>query len=101
MIVGWRVATPLEAFRRRGKARPKGPRVDTTGYRIRRDRVDKSGRITIRYAGKLHHIGLGNRFQGTRVFVLIKDRGIKVIQENTRPLRHLILDPRVDYQRIP
>jgi transposase InsO family protein len=94
-------ATPLEVFQNKGKAHPKGPRIDTTGYRLRRDRVDKSGRITIRYAGKLHHIGLGNRFQGTRVFVLIKGRDIKVIQENKRPLRHLILDPRVDYQRIP
>lgn len=94
-------ATPLEAFAKKGKAHPKGPRIDTTGYRVRRDRVDKSGRITIRYAGKLHHIGLGNRFQGTRVFVLIKGRDINVIQENKRPLRHLILDPRVDYQRMP
>ncbi len=35
---------PLEVFNARTKAVPTGPKIDTTGYRVRRDKVDRTGR---------------------------------------------------------
>ncbi len=45
--------TPLEAFSARVKAVPSNPSIDVSGYRVRRDKVDKAGRVTLRYRGKL------------------------------------------------
>jgi hypothetical protein len=70
-------------------------------YRIRRDRIDPSGVITLRYNSRLHHIGLGRRHAGTRVLVLAADRDIRVLSEDGELLREFTLDPTRDYQRRP
>jgi hypothetical protein len=41
--------------------------------RVRRDRIDQAGVITVRVAGRLHHIGVGRTYTGTRVLILIQD----------------------------
>jgi hypothetical protein len=43
------------------QARPKATPTGTTEphYRIRRDTVDTTGVVTLRHAGRLHHIGIG------------------------------------------
>jgi transposase InsO family protein len=92
---------PLEAFAAREKARPIGALVDATGYRVRHDKVDRSGRVTLRYKGKLHHIGVGNAYAHWRVVLLVAGLDIKILGLDGSPLRHLTLDPSVDYQRIP
>jgi transposase InsO family protein len=56
--------TPLEVFMAREKAGPVGQRIDAAGYRIRHDKVDPSGSVTLRYKGKLHHIGVGSPYAG-------------------------------------
>ncbi|HEY3843734.1 MAG TPA: hypothetical protein VGL48_10835, partial [Acidimicrobiales bacterium] len=66
--------------------------------RVRRDRVDKTGCFTLRHRSKLHHIAVGRAHRGTRVLVLVADLDIRVIDENGATLRHLELDPSVDYQ---
>src|SRR5262245_23944845 len=43
-------STPAVAHRLRPKAGPADRRTDTH-YRVRRDRVDKTGRVTLRHAG--------------------------------------------------
>ena len=55
---------PLEAYDAREKAGPIGPRIEAAGYRIRHDKVDTSGSVTLRYKGKLHHIGVGCPYAG-------------------------------------
>ena len=50
--------TPLEAFRVRDRAGPGSP-IATTHFRVRTDRVDADGNITLRYKSKLLHIGVG------------------------------------------
>jgi Integrase core domain len=67
--------------------------------KVRRDRIDKTGCFTLRYRSKLHHIGVGRGHQGKRVLVLMADLDIRVIDEDGIVLRHLELDPSVDYQR--
>lgn len=63
------------------------------GHRVRKDRVDRDGKLTLRHASRLHHIGIGHRWAGTAVLMLIHELNIRVITENTGELvRELILD---------
>jgi hypothetical protein len=67
-------------------------------YRVRRDKIDDSGVITIRYDSRLRHIGLGRTHRGQRVIALIADRYIRVIHADTGELiRELQLNPNRDY----
>jgi hypothetical protein len=68
-------------------------------YRLRTDKIDTSGTITLRHDSRLHHIGLGRRLAGTRVYVLAADLHIRVVGTETGELlRELTLDPSRDYQ---
>ena len=56
--------------------------------------VDKAGKVTLRYDGRLLHIGIGRTHAGTRVILLVQDLDIRVINAATGELlRELILDP--------
>jgi len=91
--------TPAEAFAARPTAGPsKSGLVIPTHFRVRRDRIDSVGRITLRYNSRLHHIGLGRRHVGVRVLVLVADLDIRVLTEDGTLLRQLTLDPSRDYQ---
>src|SRR5277367_68389 len=92
---------PLEAWSAREKAGPIGPRIDAAGYRIRNDKVDSSGSVTLRYKGKMHHIGVGHPYAGWRIILLVAGLDVRILGIDGSPLRHLTLDPSVDYQRIP
>jgi transposase InsO family protein len=90
-------ATPATAYQARLKATP-GTRVDTHD-RVRTDRVDQAGSITLRVGGRLHHIGVGRIHYRTRVLILVQDLNIKIINAATGELlRELVLDPTRDYQ---
>ena len=66
---------------------------------LRTDKIDTGGTITLRHDSRLHHIGLGRRLAGTRVYVLTADLHIRVIAiETGELLRELTLDPTRDYQ---
>jgi transposase InsO family protein len=92
--------TPAAAFEARPRAEPSGPGpLADTHYRIRRDRIDPSGVVTLRYNSRLHHIGLGRRHAGLRVLVLVADLDVRVLAEDGELLRELTLDPNRDYQR--
>ncbi len=91
--------TPAQAFAARTKATPKRPGITIpTHYRVRRDRVDKAGRVTLRYRSKLLHIGIGRAHTGTRVLLLVADRDVRVITEDGDLLQHLTIDPTKNYQ---
>ena len=52
--------TPAEAFAARPKATPSLARLTVPGrFRVRRDKVDITGVITLRHNSRLHHIGIG------------------------------------------
>ena len=91
-------ATPAAAYTARPKATP-GDRDDDTHNRVRRDRVDKTGKITLRYNGQLYSIGIGRTHTGTHVIVLVQDRDIRIVDAATGELlRELVLDPTKRYQ---
>ncbi|HEY5245815.1 MAG TPA: integrase core domain-containing protein [Acidimicrobiales bacterium] len=93
--------TPLEAFGARERAHPTGPRIDATGYRVRNDKVNKNGTVTLRYRGRLHHIGVGRPYAGWRVVLLVAGRDIRILGADGSPLRQLRLDLAHDYQPMP
>jgi transposase InsO family protein len=90
--------TPWQAYTSRPKATATGPYIDPH-WRVRHDRIDTGGSVTLRYNSRLHHIGLGTRRAGTRVTLLVDDLHIRVIDRDTGELiRELTLDPTRDYQ---
>ena len=90
-------ATPATVYTTRPKATP-GTRTDPH-YRVRHDRVDEGGSISLRVNGRLHHIGVGRTHTGTRVILLIDDLNIRIINSATGEiLRDLTLDPTRSYQ---
>jgi transposase InsO family protein len=91
--------TPEEAFNARPKATPSLPGFTVPRhFRVRRDKIDITGVITLRHDSRLHHIGLGRRLTGTRVLVLVDDLRVRVLTEEGELIRELILDPTRDYQ---
>lgn len=90
-------ATPTTAYTARPKADPAN-RTDTHN-RVRHDRVDTTGALSLRLNGRLHHISVGRTHAGTRILMPIQDLDIRVINAATGELiRQLTLDPTRDYQ---
>ena len=90
-------ATPLQAYRARIKAGPR-PAAAPAHYRVRHDRVDKSGRVTLRYLSRLYHIGIGAAYKHQRVTLLVANTDVRVVAADGALLRALTLDPTRDYQ---
>ncbi|MER7244738.1 integrase core domain-containing protein [Kribbella sp. NPDC000426] len=92
-------ATPATAYHARPKA---GPTTDRTGevhHRVRTDKVDDTGVVTLRVNGRLHHLGIGRTHARTHVLILAHDLHIRVVDAATGELlRELVLDPTKDYQ---
>lgn len=87
--------TPAAAYALRDKARPDPARLALRpGQRIRDDRVDPNGKVSLRHAGRMHHIRVGYQHRGTRVRMLIDGLHIRIVHLGTGELlRELILDP--------
>jgi transposase InsO family protein len=91
-------STPATAYAARPKATP-GNRSADTHHRVRTDRLDANGTVTLRHAGKLYHIGIGRTYARTHVLLLVQDLHIRVIHAATGELlRELELDPTRSYQ---
>jgi transposase InsO family protein len=89
--------TPAQAYNALPKATPTGPH--RSEWRSRTDKVDKHGKVTVRYAGRLRHLGVGKAHAGTPVLLLIHDRDITTSNANTGEIiaEHTI-DPTRNYQ---
>jgi len=91
--------TPLQAYSARIKARPAPEDGPPAHFRVRHDKVDAGGTVTLRYDSRLHHIGLGRAYKGRLIKLLVADRDIRVLDARTGELiRRLMLDPSRDYQ---
>jgi transposase InsO family protein len=92
-------ATPAAAYTARPKATPSADRANQTHDRVRTDRIDESGAVTLRVAGRLHHIGIGRTHARTHVILLVHDLNVRVVNAATGELlRDLTIDPTRDYQ---
>jgi transposase InsO family protein len=90
--------TPIQAFHARLKASPSlaQPPLD---YRIRRDRLDAGGRVTLRYLSRLRHFHVSYKHRAEPVMLLVAGDHVRVIAEDGALLRELTLDSTRDYQR--
>ncbi len=89
--------TPTAAYNARPKASPVGR--DDPHWRVRHDRIDLGGKITLRHNGHMFKIGIGRPHARTRVICLIKDLDIRIIDATTGEiLRTLTLDTTRTYQ---
>lgn len=89
--------TPLVAFTARLKAHPTSPQP-AIHCRVRQDRIDADGKVTLRYMGRLLHIGVGRAFKHQPVHLLIADRQVRILAEDGSLIRELTLDPTRNYQ---
>jgi len=90
-------SSPVAAFNSRLKAKP-DPSQSPTHFRVRKDKVDRFGRVTLRYLGRLHHIGLGLVYKNRPVRLLVAGAHVRVVTEEGSLLRELTLDPTRDDQ---
>jgi transposase InsO family protein len=89
--------TPQAAFAARDKARPGTP-IATIHYRVRTDKVDSGGNVTLRHDSRLFHIGIGRPFAGTPIKLYVADLEVRVLTEDGKLLRELTLDTSRIYQ---
>ena len=92
--------TPAAAWAARPRAIPtRRGLMSSEHFRVRKDRVDNDGKLTLRHNSQLHHIGIGRARAGTKILMLIRELDIRVIAEDTGELiRELTLDSTRDYQ---
>lgn len=91
--------TPQTAYTALPKATPNST-ANTTEWRSRTDIVDQHGKVTIRYAGHIRHLGIGRAHTGTPVLMLVHDRNISVSNANTgEVIAEFTIDPNKNYQR--
>ena len=85
-------ATPAHAYRATPKAAPATNGHAPQHYRLRYDRLDTTGKMTLRRAGRMHHLGIGRAHARKRVLALADDHHVTTIELETGEIlsRHLI-----------
>jgi hypothetical protein len=91
--------TPVDAYEARPKAGPRGATIPVH-CRVRRDRLDRGGGVTLRNDSRLHQIKVGRRYAESRVLMLVAGLDVRIVGEDDELLRELVLDPTRDY-RLP
>jgi transposase InsO family protein len=89
--------TPRSVYETKVKAAPQGRAA--VQFRVRYDRVDGKGQVTLRYDSKLLHLGVGHAHDRRRVVLLVADRDARVLSDEGELLCHFVLDPTRNYQR--
>lgn len=74
--------TPLQAYNATLKATPLATSLGAH-YRIRYDTVDQFGKLTLRRAGKLHHLGVGRNHARREVLILVDDYEVTITDRTT------------------
>jgi hypothetical protein len=75
--------TPAEAYAATPKALPAGPRANGGHFRLRYDVTDSKGAMTLRRAGRLHHLNTGAAHARTRVLAIVDERDVTVVALDT------------------
>lgn len=89
--------TPAQAYTALPKATPNT--THETEYRTRTDRVDTNGKVTLRYASKIRHLGIGSAHRGKQVLMLIHNEYVTTSDAATGEiLTEHRLDATKDYQ---
>ncbi len=89
--------TPLAVFNSLIKAHPT-QQPAAPDHRVRRDKIDAFGRVTLRYLGRLRHIPVGNAHRNRKVRLLVAGPDVRIITDDGELLRALTIDPNRNYQ---
>jgi len=87
--------TPLQAYNARTKAKPAN-HTPNTYFRVRQDKIDQTGKVSLRHMSRLYKIGVGRAHKGRPVKLLIAGQQIRALDGQL--LRQLTLDPSRNYQ---
>ena len=91
--------TPAHAYTARPKASP-GDLSNFDHNRDRFDRVDKTGKVSLRRAGQLHHVGVGRAHTGKAITMMTTETHVTVIDQATgEHLSENRIDPNRNYWR--
>ncbi len=88
---------PIGRWEARDKAGPGTP-LPKRHFRVRTDKVDYAGKVSLRHDSKMIHIGIGRPWKGTKVRLYIADLEVRVVTMDGELLRRLTIDPRRNYQ---
>lgn len=84
------------------EATPKAaPSIAAQGehWRIRTDRVDADGKVTLRHTGRLRHLGIGRAHKHKRIILLVRDADVAAVEHGTGEiLAEFTIDPARGYQ---
>jgi transposase InsO family protein len=90
---------PRSAYEARVKAHPGDVKDATAHFRVRYDKVDTNGTVTLRYGSRLLHLGMGRRYAGQVVTMLVADLNVRVLTPEGELIRWFTIDPKRNYQR--
>ncbi|MGV9825110.1 MULTISPECIES: IS481 family transposase [unclassified Gordonia (in: high G+C Gram-positive bacteria)] len=89
------VTTPTIAYHALPKAHPAADHLDH--FRLRHDTVDQFGKLTLRHASRLHHLGIGRQHAATPVLILVTTTVIVVARTDHRIIASHHIDPDRNY----
>jgi transposase InsO family protein len=92
--------TPGDAYRATPKAAPASNGHAQGHYRLRYDRLDTKGKMSLRRAGRMHHLGVGTPHARKRVLAFADDHQITVAELTTgQVLSQHLIEPNKTYWR--
>lgn len=89
--------TPMALFNSLIKARPLNQPAPVD-HRVRRDKIDRFGKVTLRYLGRLRHIPVGTAHKNKKVNLLVAGPDVRIVTDDGELLRALTIDPNRNYQ---
>jgi transposase InsO family protein len=89
--------TPAKAYAATVRAQHMG--YDSPGhYRVRFDYVDRFGKVTLRRAGIMHHLGIGIEHRGRKLMMLVDEAEVRVIDDVTGEMISThVIEPEKNY----
>jgi transposase InsO family protein len=83
--------TPMAVFKALLKARPLN-QAAPVDHRVRRDKIDRLGSVTLRYLSKLRHIRVGAAHKNRKVRLFVAGADVRIVTEDGQLLRALTLE---------
>ena len=91
--------TPAFAYQLIPKAQPI-TNTNTPIHKVRYDRIDDTGKISLRWAGAMRHLAAGSAYKGLNIICLIHNDHAQIINPETgQTSAEFTLDPNRGYQR--
>jgi hypothetical protein len=91
--------TPRSAYEARVKAHPGDVKDATAHFRVRYDKIDTNGTVTLRYGSRLLHLGIGRKNAGQVVTMLVADLDVRILNPEGVLIRQFTIDPKRSYQK--